>query len=390
VSRKLLFLQTEDWSFWSHRLPLARAARDAGYEVVVAARVDAHGERLRAEGFRVIPLEWQRAGVHPIRELRMLLAVVRLYAHEKPDITHQVTAKPILYGSVAALLAGTPAVVNNFTGLGFIFVSESLKARALRACLRSAYKLALGRKRSRTIFQNSDDLDMFVANGLIAREKTALIRGSGVDVAHFSPQPEPPGVPLVILPARMLWTKGVGEFVAAARELRAAGVRARFALVGDPDADNRSAISAARLTEWKAAGDVECWGHRDDMMSVYAQSNIVCLPSYHEGLPKALMEAAAAGRALVAADVPGCREVVRHEETGLLVPARDARALARVLRRLIEDPALRQRLGSRARRAAFEEFAQELISEQTLSVYQALLSGARLSSPAASAESPRA
>ena len=373
MSRKLLFLQTEDWSFWSHRLPLARAARDAGFEVVVALRVDAHGERLRAEGFRLVPLEWERAGVHPIRELRMLREVIRLYAREKPDIVHQVSAKPILYGTLAARLAGTPAVVNAFTGLGFVFVTETLKARVLRVAMQAAFKLALAAPASRTIFQNQDDLDMFVARGLVARATAKLIRGSGVDTAHFAPQADPDGVPLVVLPARMLWTKGVGEFVAAARELRAAGVKARFALAGDPDTRNRAAIPAAQLAEWKAEGAVEVWGHQDDMRAVYAQAHAVCLPSYHEGLPKALMEAAACGRPLVAADVPGCREVVRHEETGLLVPVRASAPLAAAIRRLIEDPGLRAKLGRRARQAALEEFAQEIISAQTLDVYRELL-----------------
>jgi glycosyltransferase involved in cell wall biosynthesis len=373
LGRKLLFLQTEDWTFWSHRLPLARAARDAGYEVVIALRVDAYGERLRKEGFRVVHLDWRRGGINPLRELLMLLAIVRLYALEKPDIVHQVSAKPILYGTLAARLGRAPAVVNALTGLGFVFVTETLKARVLRAGMRVAYKLALAAPGSKLIFQNADDLEMFVADGLVARDRTELIRGSGVDVAHFSPLPEPPGEPLVILPARILWSKGVGEFVEAARALRAAGVKARFALVGDPDDDNRSAVPASQLAEWKAEGAVECWGHRADMRDVYAQAHVVCLPSYHEGLPKALIEAAAAGRALVAADVPGCREIVRHEETGLLVPAKDSASLAVALRRLIEDRPLRERLGARARRAAAEEFSQELVSEKTLGVYRNLL-----------------
>ena len=370
---KLLFLQTEDWSFWSHRLPLARAAMAAGYEVVVALNVDAHGERLRAEGFRVIPLDWKRGGVNPFQELLTLLAIVRLYAREKPDIVHQVAAKPILYGSLAARLCRLPAVANTLTGLGFVFVTENLKAQMLRAAIRFMFKLALSLPNSKITFQNADDREMFIARGLVAREKTALIRGSGVDVNHFLPRPEPPGVPLVILPARMLWTKGVVEFVSAARALRASGVKARFALVGDPDFMNRAAIPAFRLAEWKAEGVVECWGHREDMLAVYAQAHIVCLPSYHEGLPKALMEAAAVGRPLIAADVPGCREIVRHEETGLLVPAKDSPALAAALRRLIEDQALRERLGRRARQAAADEFSQELVSKQTLDVYRGLL-----------------
>jgi glycosyltransferase involved in cell wall biosynthesis len=303
----------------------------------------------------------------------MLLEVASLYLREKPDVVHQVSVKPILYGTMAARLCGTPAVVNALTGLGYVFVTETLMARLLRAGICAAYRLTLSKAGSKLIFQNADDLELFVGRGLVPRERTVLIRGSGVDVAHFTPRPEPAGVPLVVLPARMLWDKGVGEFVEAARALRAEGTQARFALVGDPDFDNRAAIPAAQLARWKAEGAVECWGHREDMREVYAQAHVVCLPSYREGLPKALMEAAAAGRPLVAADVPGCREVVRHEETGLRVPARDAAALARALRRLIEDEPLRRRLGARARRAAVEELSQELVCERTLGVYRALL-----------------
>ena len=373
MKRKLLFLQTEDWSFWSHRLPLARAAKAAGYEVVVALNVDAHGERLRAEGFRVVHIDWRRGRINPFGELLTLLAVIRLYAREKPDIVHQVAAKPILYGSLAARVCRLPAVANTLTGLGFVFVTKGFMASLLRAGIRAAFRLALRLPRSMTTFQNADDLDMFITQGLAAREKTTLIRGSGVDIAHFTARPEPAGVPLVVLPARMLWTKGVEEFVSAARILRAAGVKARFALVGAPDALNRAAIPAERLAAWKAEGVVECWGHRDDMREVYAQAHVVCLPSYHEGLPKALMEAAAAGRPLVAADVPGCREIVRHDETGLLVPAKEVAGLAVALRRLIEEAPLRQRLGRRARQAAVEEFSQELVVERTLAVYRGLL-----------------
>jgi glycosyltransferase involved in cell wall biosynthesis len=303
----------------------------------------------------------------------MLLEVASLYLREKPDIVHQVSAKPILYGTLAARLCGTPAVVNALTGLGYVFVTETLKARLLRAGICAAYRLTLSKEGSRLLFQNADDLEMFVARGLVPRERTVLIRGSGVDVAHFTPSPEPAGTPLVVLPARMLWDKGVGEFVEAAAALRAGGTKARFALVGDPDSGNRAAVPASQLARWKEEGAVECWGHRDDMREVYAQAHVVCLPSYREGLPKALLEAAACGRPLVAADVPGSREIVRHEETGLRVPVRDAAALAAALRRLIEDGPLRARLAQRARRAAVEEFSQELVCEKTLGVYRSLL-----------------
>lgn len=374
MGRKLLFLQTEDWSFWSHRLPLARAARAAGYEVVVAVRVDVHGELIRADGFRVVALDWRRNSVNPLGELLMLLAIIRLYAREKPDIVHQVTAKPIYYGTIAAKLTGVRAIVNTLTGLGSIFSSNTWRARLLRPGIRFAFRAALRASNSTTIFQNRDDLALFVSGRLVDARRTALILGSGVDVGHFRPRPEPEGMPLVVLPARMIWEKGVGEFVEAARLLTADGIQARFALLGDRDAENPAAVPAAQLAQWKNDGPVEWWGNREDMPEVYAQAHIVCLPTYYgEGVPKALIEAASCGCALVAADVPGSREIVRHEETGLLVPPRDAHALAAALKRLIGDKNLRQRLGNRARQAACDEFAQEKVAEQTLSVYRELL-----------------
>ncbi|MCM2305682.1 MAG: glycosyltransferase family 4 protein [Elusimicrobia bacterium] len=373
VRRKILFLQTEDSTFYSHRLPMARAALSTGAEVVVAVRVVAHRERLEREGLRVVALPWRRSGVNPFSEMRTLAAIVRLYAAERPDLVHQVTLKPILYGSLAAALAGVPAAVNALTGLGFIFISESWVARLLRLGAGLAMKAAFSRPGSVALFQNEDDRAVFLSRGLVARERTVLIRGSGVDTARFAPSPEAEGVPLVVLPARMLWDKGVGEFVEAARLLAAEGVKARFALIGEQDDENPAAVPPARLAEWKASGAVEWWGLRDDMAEIYARAHVVCLPSYREGLPKALMEAAACGRPVVGADVPGCREVVRDGETGLLVPARDARALASALGRLIADKPLRERLGAGGRRLAVAEFAQERIAEQTKAVYERLL-----------------
>ncbi|MEK7389797.1 MAG: glycosyltransferase family 4 protein [Elusimicrobiota bacterium] len=378
MKKKVLFLQTKDSTFYSHRLPIARAALAAGYEVIVATQFIEHARAIEKEGFRLAPIDWKRGGINPLRELRTLGEIIRLYARERPDLVHQVTLKPILYGSLAAALCGVPAVVNALTGLGFVFISERVSARFLRSCALLAFKMSFLKPGSLVIFQNEDDRSLFIARGLVPRERTVLIRGSGVDVARFAPSPEPPGVPLVVLPARLLWDKGVGEFVEAAHLLAADGVRARFALVGEADDENPAAIAPQRLEQWRREGVVERWGQRDDMARVYSQAHVVCLPSYREGLPKALMEAAACGRPVVGADVPGCREIVRHEETGLLVTARDARALAAALRRLIEDKPLRQRLGERGRSLCVAEFAQEKIAEQTMAVYLAALRPAPL------------
>ena len=371
---KLLFLVTEDWYFCSHRMPLARAARAAGYEVVVATRVNQHGSAIVAEGFKLVSLGLRRGGHNPLHELAAIVEIARIYRHERPDIVHHVALKPVLYGSVAARLAGgsAPAVVNALAGMGFIFASETFKARLLRPFVARAFRLLLNAGRNVLILQNPDDQQMLVEEGVVAAARVRQIRGSGVDIRRFAPTPEPAGPlrPLVILPSRLLWDKGVGEFVEAARLLQVQGVQARFALVGDSDPENSAAIADEQLEAWAASGVVEWWGRREDMPQVFAQANIVCLPSYREGLPKVLLEAAACGRALVATDVPGCREIVIDGHNGLLAPLRDAVGLAAAIRRLLDDAGLRAELGRCGRALVEAEFSEEKVVQQTLAVYR--------------------
>ncbi len=368
--KKLLFFVTEDWYFVSHRLPLAVAAREAGYEVTVVTRVAEHGYAIREAGLRLIPIELSRRSKNPVSELMLISRLIALYRHEKPDIVHHVAMKPVLYGSLAARLAGVSHVVNALTGLGWLFTSQSRLAGVLGRGVRFAFGKLLNR--GTVIVQNPDDVrwlaDLGVESGCIQ-----LIRGSGVDVNRFAPMPESEGVPVVVLASRMLWGKGVGEFVAAARSLKQQGITARFVLVGDPDPANPASIPQALLDDWKKEGAVEWWGHRDDMPQVFAQSRIVCLPSYREGLPKVLLEAAACGRAVVTTDVPGCREVVRDGDNGLLVPVRNVAALTEALMRLLADPILCQRMGERGRQRVVGKFSQELVIDQTLAIYRELL-----------------
>lgn len=368
---KLLFLVTEDWYFCSHRLPLACAARDAGFEVSVATRVRAHGERITAAGLQLIPLGLQRSGRNPWRELAAISEIARIYRQIAPDIVHHVAMKPVLYGSLAAKIAGVPVVVNALAGMGYVFTSSQASARLLRPLITLALRFLL--KNGRVILQNTDDRAALIAAGVLKVEQVALIRGSGVDTAIFQSTPEPDGVPLVVLPARMLWDKGVGEFVAAAVALKQDGVEARFVLAGERDPDNPADIPLEQLQAWHDSGNVAWLGRQEDMPSLLAQANIVCLPSYREGLPKALLEAASSGRAIVATDVPGCREAVHHNENGLLVPARNAVALAAALRLLIENPPLRRRFGLRGREMAEHEFSVEKITAETLALYRELL-----------------
>jgi glycosyltransferase involved in cell wall biosynthesis len=371
---KLIYFATEDWVFCLHRLPLARAARAAGHEVVVVTRVRKHAAAIEAAGLRLIPLEMARGGMRPWQELRTLLQLIKIYRAERPDLAHHVAVKPVLYGAFAAALTGVPAVVNALTGLGFLFTSRRLLARLLRPPVEIAMRLLLNRRGSRVIFQNADDMRALIARGIVDAGNARLIRGSGVDVEAFMPSAEPAGAVVVVLPARLLWDKGVGEFVAAARLLRGRGLAARFALVGDRDAENPAAVPQATLDAWRAEGVVELWGWRNDMAAVYRDCHIVCLPSYREGFPKVLLEAAACARALVSTDVEGCREAVSHDQSGLLVPVRDAPALADALAALIENPVRRAACGAAARAIVTGELSLPVVIERTFAVYREILS----------------
>jgi glycosyltransferase involved in cell wall biosynthesis len=341
---RVLYFVTEDWFFCSHFLDRALAARAVGYEVMVLTRVGEHGERIRSAGLSLFPLDLRRRGLNPFAELATVMKVRGVYRKLKPDLVHHVALKPILYGSLAARLSSVPRLVNAPVGMGFVFSSASWLARVLRPLVGFALRALLNPPGSRVVFENPDDLGAAVRKGLVRREDAVLIRGAGVDLERFRPRPEPEGPPRVVLVARMLWDKGVGEFVEAARTLKARGVAARFLLVGAPDRENPAAIEVARLEAWQAEGIIEWWGPRSDVDRILADSHIACLPSYREGLPKSLLEALAAGRPIVATDVPGCREAVRNGQNGFLVPSHDAVALAKALEVLIGDGALRQEL----------------------------------------------
>jgi glycosyltransferase involved in cell wall biosynthesis len=279
-----------------------------------------------------------------------------------------------MYGSIAARWAGVPAVVNLLTGLGHVFTADNIKALVMRRVAEEGCRAGLKHPNQRVIFQNPDDQALFVNGGVAPLPNCRIIRGSGVDVSFFDVTPEPLGAPIVVLPSRMLWDKGVREFVAAAELLRARGVHAKLVLVGGADSGNPTAIPIEQLRRWTESQVVEWWGHRKDMNSIFAQCHIVCLPSYREGVPKALLEAAAGGRPIVTTNVPGCREVVEDGLNGLLVPPRNEVALASALEALISDRDLRKRMGSAGRELAVKEFSLDHVISQTLAVYDEVLS----------------
>lgn len=376
-SLKVIYFIAEDWSFYSHFLARAVAARDAGFDVVVVARENSLGQKIRDHGLKFIPFPISRRGVNPFRELLTVLRLISIYRLERPALVHHIALKPIMYGSLAALFSGRPKIVNAPIGLGFVFSSSSLKAKMLRPLARLGLKVLLNPRGSRVVFENSDDLGSFVSTGMVRASDAVLIRGAGVDTDLFAFVPEPEGTPVVILTARMLWDKGVGDYVEAARLLRSRGCPARFLLAGNPDEENPAAISLQILKGWQKEGVIEWLEHREDIPMLLAQSHIVCLPSYREGLPKSLLEGLATGRPIVATDVPGCRETVHDGLNGYLVPAKDAVALANALEKLIRDKALREAMGAESRKLAESEFISARIEAETLDVYFQLTNSAR-------------
>ncbi|MBX3192217.1 MAG: glycosyltransferase family 4 protein [Labilithrix sp.] len=374
TSPRLLIVVNDATFFLSHRLPLAVGARAAGFDVHVATPRDVASKQIESAGFPLHPFPLTRRGTSPASEAKAIASLVALYRAVRPDVAHHVTAKGILYGGIAARVVGVPAVVHAVSGLGYVFISESARARALRSAIRAAYRVVTSHPNCAVIFQNDDDRRTFGA--AIRTKRVVMIRGSGVDLGTFRPTPLPAGPPVVVLPSRMLWHKGVAEFVEAARLLRARGVSARFALVGGIDPGNPAAVPRATIDAWVSEGCVEWWGMRGDMPEVLASSTLVCLPSYREGMPKSLLEACAAGRGIVTTDVPGCRDVVGGGDHGVLVPARSGKALADALGPLLCDGAALERMGLAAARTA-SSYAIETVIERTIALYRELLEVAR-------------
>jgi len=384
---RLLFIVTEDWAFLRHRLPMARAALDMGFEVAVATRVSEHAEAIRALGFTVFHTPVERAGLSPIGDLRYLAALICTLRRFRPNLIHNVAAKPVLYGTLAARLAARgAAVINAFTGLGILFTEDagrqrSVKSRSLGGLLMTALRGLCGHRRVHMLVQNDDDR-AFLAQQRIGRaERTHLIPGSGVDLAQFPATPEPPAPPVrAVLVGRLLKTKGVAEFAQAAQLLKDRGRDIRMILVGAPDPGNPTTVTQDQIDAWVAEGLVDWAGARDDIAAVWAGAHIAVLPSYREGLPKSLLEAAASARPLVATDVPGCRALVRNGENGLLVPAQNAVALADAIDRLAADGDLRRAYGAAARADVEARLSQAKISAAVQALYGQVLDNPILSS----------
>lgn len=370
---KCLLVSNTDWYLYNFRRSLAEHLRSLGWDVGLIAPPGQYAPQLEAAGFRFHAWQVGRQSVGLRGEWEAWRKIYAIYRQEQPDLVHHHTIKPVLYGTLAARQARLPAIVNSITGRGYVFLGEDARAARLRRLVEPAYRLALAAKNVAVIFENEIDQAYFTQEKLVKANQAHLVESVGVDIERFFPAPEPVGIPVIALVARLLWDKGVGDLVAASRLLRERGVVARVLLVGEPDPGNPSSIASGQIQRWQAEGLVEWLGWQADVQAVYAASNIVTLPSRHEGVPTGLLEAAACGRVLVASDIPGCRAVVIHGETGLLVPPGDVIALAGALERLIGDKELRGRMGAAGRELVLKKFTQAQINVQTVAVYEQLL-----------------
>jgi glycosyltransferase involved in cell wall biosynthesis len=372
MKTKLMFLVNVDWFFVSHRLPIALAAIAEGYEVHLACQFTGHETELAAHGIVLHSLSLSRSGIGLFAELKSFMQMARVIRKVKPDLLHLVTIKPALYGGVIGRLLRVPGRIISVSGLGYIFISQTLKARLLRPLIAFSYKIALKHESTKVIFQNPDDQALLERVGAIRSEQGVLIRGSGVDVEHYQMQPEPLGIPVVLLVARLLKDKGVYEFVDAAKKLHQQNFPVRMVLVGEPDPGNPNTVEEAAITQWVTAGTVEYWGFRENINMTIAESNLMVLPSYREGLPKSLLEAAACGRAVITTDVPGCRDAIENNVTGILVPVRNSEQLAEAIKQMCTNEQRRYEMAAAGRQLALREFDIRKVVAIHLHLYQRL------------------
>jgi len=341
--------------------------------VSVLTRVNKHGDFIKGQGIDLIPVNIDRSGFNVFADINYIIKIVSIYKLNKPDIVHHVALKPILYGTLAAILTNVRAIINAPVGLGYVFNSKQLKAFFIRPFVYLAYFFLLNPKHSLVIFENPDNLAFMAKLKMVKPKSARVIRGAGVSLLSFRPCEESSGLPVIVLAARMLWDKGIGEFVEAARLLIRQAIECRFVLVGESDTRNPEHIPCQQLKDWEQEGIIEWWGYQADMPSIFQKASVVCLPSYAEGLPKVLIEAAASARAIVTTNIPGCREVVSDGVNGFLVPVGDSVALASALKKLILDRQLRKQMGQAGRSRVEREFSDEIVSAQTLNVYHEML-----------------
>lgn len=368
---KILYVANTSWFLYNFRLSLMQTMQSLGWQVLAAAPLDRFSKKLEDQGIKFFDLAMDRKGTNPLADLRLLHRLWRLHRLEAPDLVHHFTIKPTVYGSLAARLAGSKGVVNSITGLGYSFIHGG----AIQQIAKALYKCAL-RPPAETIFENSQDRDFFLDHSLLHATRAHLIYGTGVNLHFFDGAAggaDNPGRVTFLCLGRMLWDKGIGEFVRAAEEVKKQNPATRFVLLGGADPGNPATVPPTWLEARQAQGLVEWVDHVDDVRPYLSQAHVVVLPSYREGFPKSLLEAAAMGKPLIATNVPGCRDIVIDGVNGLLVPARDHHGLARAMLALAGNPALRLAMGQAGNARVKELFAEDIVNRKTLRVYARVL-----------------
>ncbi len=368
----ILYVVTDDWLFVSNRLPMARAAQAAGFDVHVATRIQSKADAIRAEGFTLHPVPFRR-GLSPAALIASILELRRLKRALSPVVIHHVGLQTCVPGGISSLGMATPQI-NAATGMGYAFTGTSVRARILRNVISALLVFLLNRENSFTLVQNPDDRRVLESIG-INPNRITLIPGSGVDTDTLKPLPEPDGPITVGFAGRLLVEKGIRALVAAHRILRERGSGINLLIAGDPDLANPSSVSLEEARRWNDEPGVTWLGHVDDIASLWRRSHIAALPSHREGLPKSLLEAAALGRPLIAADAPGCREIAIHERTGLLVPIEDPQALAEAIATLATSAELRARYGCAARQLVTDTMSDKAVGAATVALYQSAIAG---------------
>ena len=372
---RLLFFVNVDWFFISHRLPIALKAISEGYEVHLVTTLTGSKKILEDCGLIVHNIKMSRSSNGIISSLMTILEIYKIYIKIKPDIVHLVTIKPVLLGGIAARFANVKNVVASISGMGYVYINKSFLNFFNRFSASILYKLALGQKSLKVIFQNESDLELVSKISKLSRSNTTLIKGSGVDLDLFRYSPLPQGKPLIVLASRLLVDKGVIEFVEAARILKSENFDARFILVGSPDTENNASLTEKDIKVWQEEEVIEYWGHKNEMNKVLSDSSIVVLPSYREGMPKVLLEASAVGRPIITTDVPGCRDAIIPDITGLLVPLKNAVELSRAIKFLLKNRHLWKEMGSKGRKLAEESYGVEGVVKKHMEIYFNLING---------------
>lgn len=372
-SKHLLIYVNEDQFFISHRLHIGIEALKKFRKVSLLLHVNGNFEFLKSKGFNVIPISLSRQNKNFFKEIRLLIKTINILKREKPDILHNVTVKPILWGSIAAKVVGIPYVINAFAGLGTLFIRTEFKWKFISYIVQIIFRFIFRlNHKSIALFQNSDDQKLMEDLKIVRPKQSVIIKGSGVNTTLFKPANGSSGIPRIICVSRMLKDKGIYDFIEAAKIINSNSIQARFTLVGQPDDSNPSSISSAILDRWNSEGIIEWLGYQKDVHTLYDGVQIAVLPSYREGLPKSLLEAAACGKAIIATDVPGCREICRAGYNGLLVPVQSPLLLAEAIETLIKNRDLRLKMGENSRQLVEKEFSEEIIRRQTFKLYENL------------------